>query len=276
MVQYGAGAEVSPTCPRHPGVTTYVRCQRCNRPVCHACQRPAAVGVQCVDCVAAQQKAARPIRTIAGGKARAGTPYVTYGIIGLCVALFVVQMAAPGVWSAMVFVPAIAEAQPWRFLTAAFLHASIPHILFNMYALYLVGPSLEKALGIWRYVSLYVLSAIGGSVSVLLFASPDAQSWVTQTVGASGAVFGLFAALALTLRRVGSSETQILVLIGINLAIGFILPGISWEAHVGGLLVGAILGGAYLFAPREKSTMISVLTTVAVALALLGLIAVGV
>ena len=89
-------------------------------------------------------------------------------------------------------------------------------------------------------------------------------------------MFGLFAALALTLRRVGSSETQILVLIGINLAIGFILPGISWEAHVGGLFVGAILGGAYLFAPREKSTMISVLTTVAVALALLGLIAVGV
>ena len=201
---------------------------------------------------------------------------MTYGIIATCVALFVIQMAVPSVWSAMVFVPVVAEAQPWRFLTAAFLHASIPHILFNMYALYLVGPHLEKALGVWRYVSMYALSAIAGSVSVLLFASPDSQSWFTQTVGASGAVFGLFAALALTLRRVGSSETQILVLIGINLAIGFILPGISWEAHVGGLIVGAVLGAAYLFAPREKRTLISVLATVGVAIALLGLVALGI
>lgn len=273
MTQYGADAGVVPTCPRHPSVVTYVRCQRCNRPVCHECQRPAAVGVQCVDCVAAQQKASRPVLTIAGGRARAGKPYVTYGIMAASVLVFIAQMASPQLMNDFMFVPAFGIAQPWRFITAAFLHASIPHILFNMYALYVVGPMLEKALGIWRYVSLYMLSAVGGSVAVLLLTSFGLGSWMQGTVGASGAVFGLFAALALTMRRVGRGESQILVLIGINLVIGFVIPGISWQAHLGGLITGALLGAAYLYAPREKRSLYSVLATIGMAAVLVGLIA---
>lgn len=266
--QYGAAAGGPPTCPRHPDQITYVRCQRCNRPVCPQCQRPAAVGVQCVDCVAAQAKSTPRIRTIAGGRARGGKPYVTYTIIGLCLIMYAGQMMTRDVASNLMFVPVLGQFEPWRFLTTAFLHGSIPHIMFNMYALYIVGPMLEKALGVWRYVALYVLSAIGGSVAVTLFADPTSQAWITGTVGASGAVFGLFAALALTMRRVKRSETQILILIAINFAIGFILPAISWQAHLGGFLTGGLLGVIYLFSPRKSRTMFAVVGTVGVTVVL--------
>lgn len=276
MTQYGADAGAAPRCPRHPNAVTYVRCQRCNRPVCHECQRPAPVGVQCTECVAAQQKNARPVRTIAGGRARGGAPIVTYSIIAICVVVYVLQMLGGNeIYQRLAFSPMFAASEPWRFVTSAFLHASIPHILFNMYALYLVGSQLEKVFGIWRYLSLYFLSAIGGGVAILLLAGIGIGQWNGGTVGASGAVFGLFAVLGLTMRRIKASDSQVLVLILINLALGFIIPNISWQGHVGGLLTGAVLGAVYLFAPREKRTLYSVVGTIGVAAILLGLIAVG-
>lgn len=269
-----AAPEQPPVCPRHPDRVSYVRCQRCGRPVCPECQRPAAVGVHCVDCVRNAARAVPATRTALGGRVRDGRPVVTLTIIGLCVASFVAQMVIPGWTSRWAFSPAAGEVEPVRFITAAFLHSegSIFHILFNMYALWLVGPYLEQTLGRWRFASLYLLSAIGGSVGVLLFASPFVTvtdvSWTAGVVGASGAVFGLFGAILVVLRRLGRDARQILVFIAINGVIGFVVPGIAWQAHLGGLVTGIALGAAYAYAPRDRRLAVSVVATVGIAVLL--------
>ncbi len=262
---YGqAGADAAPACPRHPDRVSYVRCQRCNRPVCPECQRPAPVGVQCVDCVARAQAALPTRRTVFGGRVREGRPVVTIAIIALCLVAYVVLRAADA-RVALVFVPFAGESEPYRFLSAAFLHGGFLHLAVNMYALWIVGSVLEPALGRWRFAALYLLSAVGGSVGVLLFASPYEVEWITPVVGASGAVFGLFGAIGLAMRRLGRDTTQILVLIVINTVIGFTIPNIAWQAHLGGLVTGALLAAAYVYAPRKRQNATSIAATVLVA-----------
>ncbi|WP_225565888.1 rhomboid family intramembrane serine protease [Isoptericola luteus] len=197
-------------------------------------------------------------RTIFGGTVRGGRPVVTLTIIGICVVSWVLQLVTAGLWTSQwAYSPYAGSVEPWRFLTAAFLHStSIMHILFNMYALWLLGPFLEQAFGRARFVALYVLAAVGGSVGVLLLTPPTYEGWTTEVVGASGAVFGLFGAIIPVLRRTGRSATQIVVLIAINMAIPFFVPGIAWEAHVGGLVVGLAIGAAYAWAPRERQRLV--------------------
>ncbi|MBD8079996.1 rhomboid family intramembrane serine protease [Cellulosimicrobium arenosum] len=265
------GPAAAPVCPRHPDRVSYVRCQRCGRPVCPECQRPAAVGVQCVDCVHDAARRVPQQRTSLGGVVRGGPPVVTYTIIGLCVVSWVLQLVTGGDWTRLWwFAPVIGEQEPYRFLTSAFLHSPSPlHILFNMYALWITGPFLEQMLGRWRFVALYLLSAIGGSVGYLLLAGgPLSETWYQPVVGASGAVFGLFGAILLVLRRTGRNAMQIVVLIAINFAIGFFFSGIAWQAHLGGLVVGLVLGAAYAYAPRERRTLVSVAVTSVVAIGL--------
>ncbi|MCM3661168.1 rhomboid family intramembrane serine protease [Georgenia satyanarayanai] len=262
---YGqAGTDAAPACPRHPDRVSYVRCQRCNRPVCPECQRPAPVGVQCVDCVARAQAALPARRTVFGGRVREGRPVVTITIVALCLLAYVFLRAADA-RAALVFVPFAGESEPYRFLSAAFLHGGFLHLAVNMYALWIVGSVLEPALGRWRFAALYLVSAVGGSVGVLLFASPYEVAWITPVVGASGAVFGLFGAVGLAMRRLGRDTTQILVLIVINTVIGFTIPNIAWQAHLGGLVVGAVLAAAYVYAPRKRQTATSIVATVLVA-----------
>ena len=261
-----------PVCPRHPDRISYVRCQRCARPVCPECQRQAPVGVQCVDCVAEAARSARPTQTALGGRVTDGRPVVTITIIALCVVSFVLQLAVPGWTNQWFFSPAAGQVEPYRFLTTAFLHStSIFHILFNMYALWIVGPFLENALGRARYIALYLISAVAGSVGVLLLASPLSVSWVTGAVGASGAVFGLFGAVLVVLRRLGRNAQSFLMIIGLNLVIGFVVPGIAWQAHVGGLVVGAGLGAAYAYAPRLRRREVGIVATVVAAALVVGL-----
>lgn len=259
-------AEGPPVCPRHPDVVTYVRCQRCGRPVCPACQRPAPVGIQCVDCVNESARRTRTATTVAGARLSDGRPVLTQGLIGISVAAFAAQMLVPGFTNQFIFAPSIGWIEPWRFLTTTFLHGGFMHLAFNMYALYLVGPILERVMGRWRFLSLYLLSAFGGSVAVLLFSSPTGPMWNTGTVGASGAVFGLFAALGLTLRRIKQNHTQIAVLIAINFALGFVIANVSWQAHLGGLLVGAALAAVYLFGPKRSRAVLAVSATVGMGL----------
>ncbi|HLV03783.1 rhomboid family intramembrane serine protease [uncultured Georgenia sp.] len=269
--QAGGGA-VPPVCPRHPDRVSYVRCQRCERPVCPECQRPAPVGVQCVDCVARAQAAVPARRTVFGGRARDGRPVVTIAIVALCLIVFAAQRVTPGVNTALFFVPGLGAVEPHRFLSAAFLHGSFLHLALNMYALWIVGSVLEPALGRWRFLSLYLVSALGGSVGVLLFASPAVQDqWWGAVVGASGAVFGLFGAVALALRRAGRDATQILVLIAINTVLGFTVPNIAWQAHLGGLVTGVVLAAAYVSAPRTRSTVVGVVATLAVTVVVVAL-----
>ncbi|WP_342766640.1 rhomboid family intramembrane serine protease [Xylanimonas oleitrophica] len=232
------------------------------------------MGVQCVDCVREAAKTAPRVTTAMGGRARGGRPVVTFTLIGLCVASFLMQQASGGQWtSALLFAPGIGAIEPWRFLTAAFLHATnITHILFNMWALYVTGQFLEPVLGRARFVALCVLSAVGGSVGVVLLSDPVQTgvgvAWGPSVVGASGMVFGLFGAMVPVLRRLGSNAAQVLVLIAINAAIGFVVPGIAWEAHLGGLVTGFALGAAFSRAPRDRQRLVGWLAPVALAVVL--------
>jgi membrane associated rhomboid family serine protease len=131
-------------------------------------------------------------------------------------------------------------------LTSLFVHGSIIHILFNMYSLFVLGPELERLVGRWRFLALFLLSGFGGSVAVLL-SSPG-----SAVIGASGAIFGLFGAYFVIARHLGGNSRQLIIVIVINLVIGFIVPGIAWQAHVGGLLVGALVA-FLLVRTRDRS-----------------------
>jgi membrane associated rhomboid family serine protease len=271
-----ARTTADPVCPRHPDRVSYVRCQRCERPVCPECQRPAAVGVQCVDCVKEGSRQVRTGRTVFGGAvARDGRPLVTQTIIAICVVVYVLQRADTDVTFRFLYAPVTTVAEPWRMITVAFLHspANLFHIIFNMVALWLTGPYLESLLGRARFLALYFLSALGGSVALLLLASPtDTEDWVGGAVGASGAVFGLFAALFVVNRRLGLETAGIAVLIGINTVIGFI-PGynISWQGHLGGLVGGLLAAAIVAYAPRARRSLVQWVGLVGLTFVLVGL-----
>ncbi|WP_402463815.1 rhomboid family intramembrane serine protease [Isoptericola aurantiacus] len=226
--------------------------------------------------MAQSAKQVRSGRTVFGATVRGGRPVVTLTIIGLCAVSWVLQLATGGIngtWTTMwEFWPAGGQEDPYRFLTTAFLHSTSPlHILFNMYALWLVGPFLEQAFGRGRFVALYLLAAVGGSVGVLLLADPLGPSWRTAAVGASGAVFGLFGAIIPVLRRLGRNAGQIVALIAINMALPLFVDNIAWEAHVGGLVVGLAIGAGYAVAPRERQRLVGWALPVLVGLVLVAL-----
>lgn len=257
-----------PVCPRHPDRISYVSCQRCGRPACPECQRAAAVGVQCVDCVKEQRNSARTPRTQFGGTVRSGQPIVTWVIIGLCVVVLILEYVLGRAFEfKFAYIPAATLAEPWRMLTASLLHDTsfLPHLLFNMYALWLLGQALEPALGRIRFLAVYVISALGSSVGVLLMAAPAGSgAWVTPVIGASGAIFGLFGALFVIFRRLGRSTKQILIIIGINAVLGFVVPNVAWQAHLGGLVTGALLGLVLAYAPKNRRRLFQVGGIVAV------------
>ncbi|MGP7959326.1 rhomboid family intramembrane serine protease [Sanguibacter sp. A247] len=248
------GGAAAPVCPRHPDRPSYVMCQRCGRPACIDCQRPAAVGVHCVDCVAEQARRAPVTRTILGARAGDERPVITIVLIAICVVSYVLQRRLGVQWTGpLEMAPVLGAREPWRLLTATFLHVdSIAHIAFNMIALWSVGPTLEHVLGRGRFLSLYLLSALGGSVAVVWLADPLTSEWNTAVRGASGAVFGLFGAFVVVLRRFGRDASQVYVVIALNVVIGFVIPRIAWEAHLGGFVVGAAVTAAFAYAPRER------------------------
>ena len=256
-------AEV-PTCYRHPGRESRVRCARCQRTICPDCMRDAAVGHQCVDCVNQGAATVRPARTRFGGVAHSSTPVVTYALIGINVAMFVLQTVSKDLERKLaLWPPAVADGEFYRLLTSAFLHYGVMHILFNMWALYVVGPPLEIALGRLRYGALYFLSALGGGVLVYLLAPLS-----SATAGASGAVFGLFAAMFVVGKRLNADVRAVTALIAINLAFTFIVPAvssqsISWQGHVGGLVTGAVVAAVYSYAPRAHRNLVQGGVTVA-------------
>ncbi len=264
----GAPSE-APVCPRHPDRVSYVSCQRCGRPACPDCQRSAAVGVQCVDCVRETAKASPSRRTIFGGVVRTGRPVATIALMAMCVAAYALDWAIPNgfVFQNFAYAPFLTESEPWRMVTSAFLHSSsIMHIAFNMYALWILGNALEPAFGRARFLAIYLVSAFAGSVGVLLLSPID-----TAVVGASGAVFGLFGALFVVQKKRGGDIRQIVLLLLINAALGFIIPGISWQAHLGGLVAGALCTVALAYAPAKNRNLIQWGGMAAVALILVGL-----
>jgi len=267
-------------CYRHPDRQSFVLCQRCLRTICPECQTQGAVGVICPECMAEQRKKQTPAQRKAErrwSRPRAvatygGRPVVTYAIIAITAFAFLLGLI-PGFgdlvrgsllfWAPSIYPTLPVPFQPWTLLTVALVHSSFWHIGLNMLALWLIGRSLEPLLGRWRFLTLYLLSTLGGSVAVALLSFP------TQVVGASGAIFGLFGALLVIGRHLGANVTGIAIILGLNLVIGFI-PGfnVSWQAHVGGLVVGALVGLIFSVtrSPRRRALQIALLTAVALGL----------
>ncbi|WP_085528441.1 rhomboid family intramembrane serine protease [Kocuria massiliensis] len=238
-----------PVCPRHPDRVSYVTCARCQRPACPECQVQVPVGVQCVDCVREVQEHRSGRNPLLPGGAGLA---VTWTLIAVTVLVFVAQWVLPRqlVLNHLAYAPILTEVQPWRMLTSGFVHSpgNLLHIALNMYTLYIFGAALEPRMGKWRFLAVYLLSIIGGSAAVYLLASP-----YTLVVGASGGVFGLFGALFAWTRFRGGDTRGLLVLVGINLVFGFVVPGIAWQAHVGGLVVGAVIALLFDLTTHRRS-----------------------
>ncbi|HKH51961.1 MAG TPA: rhomboid family intramembrane serine protease [Mycobacterium sp.] len=262
-MSYPGTPQTAPTCYRHPDRATYIRCTRCHRPICPECMHDAAVGHQCDDCVRKGAKTVRQPKTTFGGREYGAKPVITYALIAINVVMFLLESVSPGLKSELVlFAPAVADGDLYRLVTSAFMHYGVAHLLFNMYALWVIGPPLEKWLGGLRFTALYALSALGGSVLVYLLSSLGAA-----TAGASGAVFGLFGASFVVGKRLNLDTRWVIGLIAINLAFTFVIPllggqQISWQGHIGGLVTGAAITVAYAYAPRERRTLIQVSATV--------------
>jgi membrane associated rhomboid family serine protease len=200
-------------------------------------------------------------------------PWVTWGLIALNIIVYVLQLLSSTVTMSLLFVSQLpwAASEPWRMITYAFVHSpgSLLHIGLNMLSLFLFGPLLERAVGKGRFLALYLVSALGGAVAVLLLVPG------TSVLGASGAIFGLLGAFFVIQRKLGGNSVQLMVVIGINLVIGF-LPGtnISWQAHVGGLIAGAAVAFVYLRTRRRDQRTTQVILVALIVAVLVALSAV--
>ena len=269
------GAEV-PTCYRHPGRETYVSCVRCERYACPDCMRAASVGQQCVECVGEGARSTRQARTTFGGRP-VTSAVVTWTLVAINVAVFLVAWVRPGIVNDLAlfgyaqYVPGgpwhgIAAGEWYRLITSAFVvpgaglsGLGFVDILFNMWALIFVGPALEGLLGRARFLAVYLLSAAGGAVMFYYLVPPDHLA-----AGASGAIYGLFGAWFVVSRRLRADTRGIVALIAINLVISFVWHAIAWQAHIGGLLTGALLTAAYAYAPRRNRAAFQIGATVLV------------
>ncbi|MFD0436014.1 rhomboid family intramembrane serine protease [Streptomyces sp. WAC 01325] len=261
-------AQSLPGCYRHPDRETGIRCTRCERPICPECMVSASVGFQCPDCVRGGSgtghapSAAQP-RTIAGGTVAADPRLVTKILIGICLAVFLVQLSVGDRFTdsftllGQAYVPVlgevggVAEGQWYRMLTSMFLHGGYVHILFNVLSLWWIGGPLEAALGRARYITLYFVSGLAGSALTYLVAAANQPS-----LGASGAIFGLFGATAVLMRRLQYDMRPIIALLVINLIFTFGWGNIAWQAHIGGLVAGVVIGYAMVHAPRERRALV--------------------
>jgi membrane associated rhomboid family serine protease len=220
---------------------------------------PASVGFQCPECVNEGRKSIRPVKTMYGGRVRSGRSEVTKALIGINVVVFVITAASgAGVVSGngqssvydkfALLPPTVAHGQWYRLVSSMFLHYGFLHIAFNMWALWVIGASLENMLGRLRFLTLYFLSGIGGAI--LSFSTGPL---LAPAAGASAAIFGLFGAFFVILRRRNLEAGGIMGLIAINLVLSFTISNIDWRGHVGGLIVGAVLGLVFAWSPPGPS-----------------------
>ncbi|MEU7756537.1 rhomboid family intramembrane serine protease [Micromonospora sp. NPDC049101] len=287
----------APVCYRHPGRETYVRCTRCDRPICPDCMREASVGHQCPECVDEGRRSVRPARTAFGGGIAGRHGYVTKALIALNVLFMVLSIASDrggdaaaggsgfggllggdtpltlwgGVLGYASYVPlgpvhGVAAGEWYRLISAMFLHYGLLHLLLNSWALWVIGRELEAALGRWRFLALYLIAGFGGNVAVYLFSAPNQP----PTVGASTAIFGLFAAMFVIMRRLGLDTSSIVPVLVVNLVFTFAVPRISIAGHLGGLVIGALTAVVLAYAPRGRRTLVQVVGCAVIVLLLLG------
>jgi membrane associated rhomboid family serine protease len=275
-------------CYRHPDRETGIRCTRCERPICPSCMVSASVGFQCPSCVSesnSSHHASQP-RTVAGGRVGHGDPFlITKILIGLNVAVWLLELAVGnklltdlGLYAYCDSPPynnvcgGVANGEWYRVITSAFLHdrTNPAHIGFNMLSLWWIGAPLEQRIGRWHYSALYLVAALGGSAAVLLLA-PD-----SLTIGASGAIFGLFGATAVYMRRLRYDMRPIMILLVLNIIFSFTWANVSWQAHLGGLVAGTLVAIGMLYAPQRRRVLVQWGTTAAVLVVSLALTAVAV
>jgi membrane associated rhomboid family serine protease len=269
-----------PTCYRHPGRESHIRCQRCDRPICPDCMRDAAVGFQCPECVAEGRRTTRSGRTAYGGLRPTNASITSGVLIGISVAVWVAILATGGSGSRLVdllglrprglcvagdkaydvaqglctaqggtWLPGVSDGAWWQLVTSGFTHVTVTHIAFNMLALWVIGPQLELVLGRVRFLALYFVSMLVGS-AVVMWAAGEYQ----LTFGASGAIYGLFGALLVVARRVGGDMRSLWALIAVNVVITFAVPNISWQGHLGGFVGGVLAAAILVYAPRQHRT----------------------
>ncbi len=270
------GMTTLPSCYRHAGRETGLRCSDCNRPICADCSIDSPVGQKCPECARQRGKAqvitARQVR-----RRSAALPPVTLGILIVSVAIYVLGIGGleeTFFRNGQLAPDAVREDGEWyRLLSSAFLHAGGLHILFNMVALYFLGPSIEREVGAASFAGLYLASALLGSSAYVLMAGNR------PAVGASGAVFGLFGAWLLSAwkRRhtpVGRANLQSIgAILAINLLLPLARPGIAWEAHLGGLVAGIVIAFAWTSVARTRPTRVLVTVVVGALALLLGIAA---
>ncbi|MEU7026558.1 rhomboid family intramembrane serine protease [Streptomyces sp. NPDC046275] len=254
-------------CYRHPDVETGIRCARCEKPICPQCMVSAAVGFQCPDCVrggsgTGHAPHANTPRTVAGGRVVADGRLVTKILIGINLALFIAVRAADPrlvdqldmiglAYSDELGIIGVADGEWYRLITSAFLHQEAAHFVFNMLGLWVIGGIVEPELGRIRYTALCLLSGLSGSAMVYLL-SPENEG----ALGASGIVFGLIGAWVVLARRHRYDMRPVLIFVAISLVFTFARPGVSWQAHIGGLVAGALLTYAFVHAPRARRALV--------------------
>lgn len=281
-----------PVCYRHPGREAHIRCQRCERPICPDCMNSASVGFQCPECVAEGRRTQRQPRTSYGGLVPSSAGLVTLTLIGINAVVWLLINATGGNGSQLLtwlqlrpsgicwgpapliadglscppgteIYPGVSDGAVWMLLTTVFTHVGLIHLLFNCLSLYVLGPTLEATLGRVRFVALYLLSGLAGS-TLVYWITPEYQA----TIGASGAVFGLMAAILVVVLRSRGEASGLLVWVAISFAYGFIAPGISWQGHLGGFLGGLAVTAVLVLAPRSRRTPVQVAGLALIAVAL--------
>ena len=254
-----------PVCYRHPDKETWIRCQRCEKPICPDCMRDASVGFQCPDCVKEGARSTRQGKAVYGGKRLTGNPMATtFALIAAnLVGFFAIRSGGGRVLDALALLPqsstrgfqeveGVSGGAYWQVLTSAFSHYDVLHLGFNMLALYFLGPMLEQVLGRLRFLAVYFVSAFTASAAVMLLSNPN-----SQTLGASGSIFGLMGALVVVAFKVKADLRQILFWLGLNLVFTFYNTGsISWQGHLGGLIGGALTAAIIVYAPRKRREVI--------------------
>lgn len=272
-----------PTCYRHPDRETWIRCQRCERPICPDCMNDAAVGFQCPSCLAEGRKSVRQPTAAYGGRPSANPALTSIVLIVMNAAVWIAVIATGGRSSQLVdwlairarglcsdgdtyllttevacnagrsatWIPGVSDGAFWQLVTSMFTHVEPWHLGFNMLALWVLGPQLEMVLGRARFLAVYLLSGLTGSVAVYWLSAEYGA-----TLGASGAIFGLLGALVVIGFKVGGQVQGLLLWIGINVVITFTLPNVSWQGHFGGLLGGALIAALVVYAPRQRRTTV--------------------
>jgi membrane associated rhomboid family serine protease len=249
----------------------------------------AAVGFHCPNCVKEANRGSRQTRTPYGGQRVADPRLTSFVLIGINAAVWLLIQATGGRASAVVdklallpqstfrrlpdggivTVQGVADGAWWQVVTSMFTHVEPWHVGMNMLALYFLGPMLENVLGRTRFVALYLVSGIAASAAVMLLSDPHGQ-----TLGASGAIFGLVGALAVIVLKVGGQVQAVLFFVGLQLVFTFAVPGISWQGHIGGLVGGTLVGLAMAHAPRQHRAVVQWSATGLVLMVSLVLIAV--